>query len=509
MRRAILILADGLRPDVAEEELAAGNLPALAALTAEGGRGRAITVFPSTTSVAYLPFLTGRFPGHCNIPSIRWLDRQAYGGRWWRERRAVRSYCGYQAGMLDDDVSGHVQTIFQLVPESIGLFTMITRGLTPERDPAQGSRKFWGSVSHATEWHQPGDDRVARGLLAAVRQDWRFIFAQFPAVDGYTHGDHPRGPKVLGALRTLDGTIARMMQVLQMRGEFDDTLIALVSDHGSSVMHTHLDLADWFRGQGVPTLSHPILWERNPRAAVMVAGNASAGVYARPGVPRAKRWPLAQLRQPDAFGTAHDVVARLAQEPAVAFVAGEDGRGGIALLSREGEATVSRHGDTISYATQTGDPLQMGGAFSGDRDAWLAHSFDSAFPEAPVHLCDQFASRRAADLLVIANEGFDFRKRYERPEHKSGHGSLIRVHMQTPLWSNQLLPTVPLRTADVFPALLAWLGVAAPEGIDGRAVWLPDGRPDAWTPGRDARRLDCGSARRQEDALRDRHPAEA
>ena len=41
-----------------------------------GGRTRAITVFPSTTSVAYLPFLTGCTPGHCNIPSIRWLDRR-------------------------------------------------------------------------------------------------------------------------------------------------------------------------------------------------------------------------------------------------------------------------------------------------------------------------------------------------------------------------------------------------------------------------------------------------
>ena len=108
--RCLLLLVDGLRPDVAEARLAAGELPHLAAMLRDGGRTRAITVFPSTTSVAYLPFLTGCTPGRCDIPSIRWLDRRAYGGRWWRERDALRSYCGYQAPRLDGDIAGDVRT---------------------------------------------------------------------------------------------------------------------------------------------------------------------------------------------------------------------------------------------------------------------------------------------------------------------------------------------------------------------------------------------------------------
>src|SRR5919109_1240690 len=135
-RRCILLLVDGLRPDFAEARLAAGELPHLAGMLAGGGRTRAITVFPSTTSVAYLPFLTGCTPGRCNIPSIRWLDRTVYGGRWWRDRAAMRSYCGYQAPLLDRDIAPDVRTIFELVPESLGIFTPITRGLTDGRDPA-------------------------------------------------------------------------------------------------------------------------------------------------------------------------------------------------------------------------------------------------------------------------------------------------------------------------------------------------------------------------------------
>jgi hypothetical protein len=473
VRRAFLVLIDGLRPDVAEEELAAGRLPHLAALTAHGGRARAITAFPSTTSVAYLPFLTGCLPGTCNIPSIRWLDRAAYGGAWWAERETVRSYCGYQAGRLDGDIRPDVRTIFQLVPESLALFTMISRGLTPERDPAQGARKFWGSVSHATEWHQPGDDRVARGLLEAVEQPWRFVFAQFPAVDGYTHQSHPRGPKVLRALHRVDAVLGRLAARLAERGELDETLVAVVSDHGASAMHTHLDLADWFRAQGVPTLSHPVLWEKAPRAAVMVAGNASAAVYARPGVRRAERWSLDRLRRPEAFGTAHDVIEALVREPAVAFVAGEDAAGGLRLACAGGEARVTRVGGTIRYEPLSADPLELGGAFAGDDAAWLARSFDAPYPDAPFQLLDQFSAPRAGDLVVISREGFDFRRRFEVPEHKSGHGSLLRVHMQTPLWSNRPLPEVPLRTVDVFAGLVDWLGETLPEGVDARPLWQP------------------------------------
>lgn len=132
-----------------------------------------------------------------------------------------------------------------------------------------------------------------------------------------------------------------------------------------------------------------------------------------------------------------------------------------------------REGDQIRYVTLSGDPLEYGHAFVGDRDAWLDLTFDAAWPEAPVHLLDQFSSPRAGDLVLAAREGYDFRDKFEIPEHKSGHGSLIRAHMHTPLWSNQPVPAERMRTADVFPALLDWLNVQAPDGIDGRAIWQP------------------------------------
>jgi len=480
MTRCFLLLVDGLRPDVAESRLLSGHLPNLAAMLRHGGRTHAITGFPSTTSVAYLPFLTGCTPGHCDIPSIRWLDRSSYRGHWWRDRNAIRSYCGYQAPMLDGDIRADVRSIFELVPESMGIFTPVARGLNRERDPSRRERQVWGSLAHVAMWHQPSDEAVSRHLLRAVEGSSRFVFAQFPAVDGYTHQSGPDSAPVHRALERVDETVGQLRQRLRLRGELDESLILLVSDHGASRVHTHLDLADWFRGQGVPTLAHPIVWERRPHAAVMVAGNGSAMVYARPGEPRADRWPIERLRLPETFGSAGDLVSELIQEPSVAFVAAESERGGIWIGSETGAAMVTTRGAEVVYEPFSGDPLLVGGAWSATHRQWLEATWNSQFPDATFHLLDQFRSTRSGDLLVIAREGYDFRARFELPEHRAGHGSLIRAHMQTPVWSSEPIPKAPLRTVDLFPAMLGWLGVDVPEGIDGESVWLPS--PDQQLP---------------------------
>jgi Type I phosphodiesterase / nucleotide pyrophosphatase len=472
-KRVILLLVDGLRPDVAESALARGDLPALHAMVREGSTGRGVTVFPSTTSVAYLPFLTGCTPGHCNVPSIRWLERRRYSGRWWRDSELVRSYCGYQAGRLDGDVTPGIRSIFELVPESLGIFTPVAKGLTPERDPARAERKFWGAVAHYLEWHQPSDEAVRRHLLRGIDGPWRFIFAQFPAVDGYTHQSAPGAPRVLRALRRVDDTVAEVRARLAARGELEDTLVLLVSDHGAAEVQVHLDLADWFRGQGVRTLSHPVVWEKEPQAAVMIAGNGSAMVYAQPNVPRSERWGMDRLRRPEAFGVRRDLIAALTAEAAVAFVAAEERPGALRVVSSGGEAEIVREGDRMRYRPLTGDPLEIGGEFSRSEAEWLDATWDGPYPDACVQLQDQFRASRTGDLIVVAREGYDFRRRFEVPEHKSGHGSLIRAHMQIPVWASVPGLPVAMRSVDLFPAMLEWLGEATPKGIDAQPVWSP------------------------------------
>jgi len=141
-----------------------------------------------------------------------------------------------------------------------------------------------------------------------------------------------------------------------------------------------------------------------------------------------------------------------------------------------GAAIVRRRAGKIAYEPLTGDPLSRGGPRSGSPRDWLEATWDADYPDAAYHLLDQFRSDRAGDLLVIAREGFDFRRRFEVPEHRAGHGSLTRSHMQTPVWSSQPLPAEPLRTVDLFPAMLDWLDTPQPTTLDGELVWRPGER---------------------------------
>ena len=89
--RAVLVLIDGARCDVLRELLGRGDLPNLSRWVIErGGLTTGTTVFPSTTGVAYIPFLFGRYPGSVGIPGIRWLDR-AGAARGNRARRRTRA----------------------------------------------------------------------------------------------------------------------------------------------------------------------------------------------------------------------------------------------------------------------------------------------------------------------------------------------------------------------------------------------------------------------------------
>src|SRR5437899_2561485 len=79
--RAVIVLIDGARVDVLRDLLRRGDLPNLARWVIEpGGLRTGTTVFPSTTGVAYIPFLFGRYPGSLAIPGIRWLDRRGREG---------------------------------------------------------------------------------------------------------------------------------------------------------------------------------------------------------------------------------------------------------------------------------------------------------------------------------------------------------------------------------------------------------------------------------------------
>jgi Type I phosphodiesterase / nucleotide pyrophosphatase len=458
-RRVVCVLVDGARHDVLRDLLARGDLPNLARWVIEpGGMAVGTTVFPSTTGVAYIPILFGRYPGPANVPGIRWLDRSGLSGgpvaRW----RAARSYCGPQAEWINRDIDCG-PSLFDLVPQSLAICTPITRGLSRGAHLMPVRRALLGIPAHYLGNYQALDRAVANAWLAAAARTWRFLFVVFPGPDGLTHLHDPFHPSVLEAYRQIDRALGAFVGRVRRSG--DIPALFVVADHGASAVHEHMDVALAMEAWGIPTLRHPLhVWRRHPQAAVMVSGNGSAHVYFLGSTGRPTPRTAAQLPA--------ELLPRLLALPGIGLGAYRDSEGGVMVARAHQRARLRADDGGVTYEPLMGDPLGLGPLPQrfADREL-LEASRATQFPDAPRQLLQLLSCARSGDLVLAAAPGFDLRGPWELPEHRSGHGSLTSEHMMVPIAASVPLPDVAIRTVDLMPAMLETLGVPVPDGLDG------------------------------------------
>ncbi len=450
------MLIDGARVDVLRELLGRGDLPNLSRWVIErGGLTTGTTVFPSTTGVAYIPFLFGRYPGSVGVPGIRWLDRRGAAGGWREQWRAARSYCGVQGGWLNRDIAP-APSLFDLVP-SIAICTPLTRGLGPGGNRIALRRAVLGSAAHYLGTYPALDRAVASAWLNAAAEPWRFLFVVFPGVDGISHLKDPHHPAVLESYRLVDRALgAFIARVRKLGGELPEFFV--VSDHGMTAMREHCDAAILLEQQGVRTLRHPVhVWRRGARVATMVSGNASVQLYFEPRSGREQ--PRTESEIPPA------ILEPVLALRAVQLVACRGDAGGVVVRTHSGRARLTEALGVIRYQPETGDPLGLGGSVELDDRDLLARTRETALPDAPRQLLQLLQSSRAGDLVLAAAPGADFRGPWEVPEHRAGHGSLIAEHMEVPIAASVALPHAPIRTVDLMPTILERLDVTAPSGV--------------------------------------------
>ena len=457
-RRAVLLLIDGARCDVLRDLLGRGDLPNLARWVIEpGGLATGTTVFPSTTGVAYIPFLFGRYPGSVGIPGIRWLDRHGAAGGWREQWRAARSYCGVQGGWLNRDIAP-ATSLFDLVPESIAICTPLTRGLRRGGNRLAVRRAVLGGAAHYLGTYPALDRAIASEWLDAATESWRFMFVVFPGVDGISHLKDPFHPAVLESYRLVDRALGAFVARVSKEGDLPAFFV--VSDHGMTAMREHADPAVLLEAGGVRTLRHPVhVWRRRARVATMVSGNASVQLYFDPRAGREQ--PLTESRIPTA------ILDRLVELPAVRVAAyrGDGEGGGIVVRTQHGRARLTEASGLIRYQPESGDPLGLGGSVQLDDRDLLSRTRGTDMPDAPRQLLQLFQNPRAGDLVLAAALGADFRGPWETPEHRAGHGSLIAEHMEVPIAASMALPDSPLRTVDLMPTILERLDVTVPSGV--------------------------------------------
>jgi hypothetical protein len=469
----VILVADGARADALHGAMDAGQLPALAALRAEGSAHTVTSVFPSVTGPAYTPFLMGIHPGRAGIPGIRWWDRARTTAGW---PGHARSYVGIEALRADHDLLREHRTLFEHASRPLGAFTPIGRGLRGAQrvgaDIRSGLRLAWthfrGDLGRWLALDRDMGHRVAR-RIRAERPDVAFL-----ALMGMDKASHECGhadPKVLEAACTIDATVAEIREGAERDGCWAETEIWVVSDHGHSAVHRHEDLAGLLAGWGLGVIAHPWVLTGGRDAAVMVSGNAMSHVYLElarrdrpwwPALAGRWQWLVDRLLARDSVDLL--LLPRSADEVEV------HGRGrGMARVARDAAGR-------YAYRPDTGDPLGLAAALraGGSLEGLHADEVHDAtapteHPDSLVQVVALAGAPRSGEILLSAARGWDFRARYEPVPHVSSHGALHREHLLVPLVMSRPAVGTPRRTVDVLPSALRAMGRAVPEGLDGRS----------------------------------------
>jgi hypothetical protein len=456
----LFILLDGARPDVLAQLRASGQLPNIDRYL--GGTHEDLTgttCLPSSTSLAYLPMLTGQYPGSANVPGTRWVDKTVFGRNGWFHS-GHRSYVGPGLVSFDRDLKDEMETIFELCPGSLAFRSEIRRGLEP------GQNRSWGFLAPLLALgHYARDsgmaDRLAirdlrQELLRFRGENPRFVFLPLTNVDTRSHGYGPMSRQVANAYRNIDEGIGAIVQAIQSRGLWPRTLMMLSSDHGHTETKSHLDLSALVERVNYRVFEYPMLYRRNCTAAVMISGNALAHIY----LASEQGWngPLfkEQMEKEHAM-----LLARLRTEEAIDWIAYRYDSEQVALLNEKGTSLLGMEDGAYTYVTDGADPLRL----ELDQrvifpNQALRHTVDGPFPDALEQIWHLFRSTRTGDIVVTAKPGYDLRARYEWPEHHSSHGALCRDQMLVPILANQSVDeAAPIRTADLFPTMAYFLGV--------------------------------------------------
>ena len=471
---AIIILADGVRPDVLRNLAEAGEVPHIAESFFHAGHTyEGVTVLPSVSSVAYVPMLTGQYPGPADVPGLRWVEKSRFKrGKLFLEGH--RSYIAPTHLKLDSDLSPDLETLFELNPDSMGVRCDVRRGLS-NGNRTQAQLAFMPGmvlahylrradfidravVSQAVSWLSKTHDRAPR-----------FMFLPLVDVDKVSHRSGPEHRNTLESYRRIDSAVGVLVEYLRKQGLWSRTHLILTSDHGHTETKQHLDMSALLSELRYSVFEHPNIYRRSADAAVMISGNSFGNIY----LSSEGRWE-APLISEELEREHPEVLQALSQRPEIEWYAYRDNTGGVKVRSGRGEAILDLEDHHYTYAFDGADPLRLGLRHHRvKRTESLSYTKDTEFPDALEQIWHLFHSDRTGDIVVTAKSGHDLRGWREFPEHRSSHGSLGREHMAVPILSNIPLTAVSeggIRTVDLFPTVSDGLGLSPTMPHFGRSL---------------------------------------
>ena len=433
-KKLILVVIDGLTPEVFEAAVETRAAPTLASLAEAGTYGRATSTFPSLTPVCLASLATGGGPDVHHIPHLVWYHRGErrlveYGSSFGAmravgTRRAIRDAI---VEMNAEHLSRDAVTVFEALEDDGHVAAAVNvpcyRGRTRHvatvpglARPVDGpSRFFYYSLFESDVTGAPLAIRgraagsidayaAAVGRWLVTRDGFDFLFYYLPDYDFASHALGPDGAQE--ALARSDSAVAAVVEAAGGLGNFLERYdVVLCSDHGQTTVERPFRLEE-------PLSDFRLLRPstRGDAELAVTASNRAGMVYL---LPEARVEPRA-------------IAERLRREPALDVV-----------MFREGE-------DAVAF--RDGGELRFGPSDSGwQRRAWKA-----------------LANPTAGDVLVSPALGIELADLGGRHHVGGGsHGSLLDGDSQVPmLVVGGASP--PTTIAGVAPLVLRHFGVEAP-----------------------------------------------
>lgn len=456
---AVLFLMGGTSLGLLQEIIKRGDLPNISAHIIERGKmGVATTAFPSTMGPTSAPFVTGAFPGTCDIPGTTWFNRSVPQTRKITINR-FRDYRGWGAYVMDHDLSKAQRTIFEYSRQAVNIFGMLNRGCGLVRDPA-----FFRTYSrlHKTENEADLDDALETSLKwfrGAVRRETDFVLYSLPSMD-FAGASQNEREMACHTFRKIDEHIGHAIEILKKNGMYDSTALMFSAAYGHEKTVGSFDLNSFLskRHKLCTTTRGRSDWH-NSDIIALASGTSMAHIYVR----KNSDWSLRSFFEDI---ERKGLVGSLLEQNGTDILAGRSIEGGIVVQSRRGRAHIHEDADgRITYIIKGADPFGLLNVPQNmDSKSAFALCRNTAYPDGIAQVLQIFRSRRTGDLVLSAELSATITGEADPPPIT--HGSLGSTHMLVPFFSSVPADSSMIRTTDIFSLTLDLLGIEAAHPVD-------------------------------------------
>jgi len=469
-----------------------------------------VTIWPSSSVPANTSIVTGAYPRKSGIVGQRYFERAL---------RHHMSYIGLGITALNNELSTGVKTIYEYFPEarSLAVVQVCNRGCSlyvPGTPNDNYAERVW-------EWIVMCLNGLGRRTGRAGIP--RLMVITFGSIDKISHTRHLDSSEVVDAYKNVDRLIGRMLAFLDSRDLLRKTTFVLAADHGIAPVTNHLTIdrvledlrfdtfqslkylvkTDWGAFESNFWKGTRRKFDKQYNCLALWGGNSDALLYFKgqqrdaQGTVVRSSWDMVPtqecLENYHCGGEDVNIIGRLLQHsPGIHFIVTSPTPNEYLVHTAQGVSRIlcrplNEIDAAYRYDVLTGeDPLEYvdapalkpyvnTGRWLTDRE-WLELTCGLRYPDALHRLANSFGTPRAADLLLVAADGWDFTPAgVSRNVLTGSHGGLDRKQSMVPImfWGHGIkrAELVTGRTVDILPTILKLLDVPYdPATVSGRPL---------------------------------------